>query len=218
LLRRYRKRVAIAFRRTTRHENPRRQDRQATSVALGPSMRSESFCANRPFDPRAAPSQRLLPYKTNAPPYRHALPSAICRTTSASVRPAQRASIPIDAPASSGSAQSRFIRGRHAALATSNKPPDSSWPLGGGQRCMGRPYSEDLRRRIVAAVFARARRLAVRRRVRRSCSAGTRAVPRHRFRRASSRSKRSPRHSRYRRLRGAPFWHLFRRLGHYGHR
>jgi hypothetical protein len=95
---------------------------------------------------------------------------------------------------------------------------DSSWPLGGGQRCMGRPYSEDLRRRIVAAVFARARRLAVRRRVRRSCSAGTRAVPRHRFRRASSRLKRSPRHSRYRRLRGAPFWHLFRRLGHYGHR
>ena len=111
-----RRHIAIALRGSTRHENTRRRDCEATSVAIGPSMRSGSICATWPFDPRAAPSQALPPYKKNCSVLPTCPPSAICRTARASARPAERASIPIDAPASSGSAQSRFLRGRYAAI------------------------------------------------------------------------------------------------------
>jgi hypothetical protein len=120
LLRRCRKRVAMAFRGATRHEHLRRQDCQAANVvALCPPMRQRVDLRQHPFHPRAASSQRLPPYKETALPCRYASHQPYPRTTRASVRPAKPASIPIDGSrsrasrprqASSGSAQSRFIR------------------------------------------------------------------------------------------------------------
>lgn len=102
-------------------------------------------CAAGRFAPTALftlaqrPRRNFRCIKKIALPYRHALPSAICRTTRASGRPAQRASIPIDArsppPAvqlNQGFFEVATLRSSvcaQAALATSKKPPDSL-PLG----------------------------------------------------------------------------------------
>jgi hypothetical protein len=57
------------------------------------------ICANRPFDPRAASSQRLPPYKellclTGMPPISHIADLLVRRNYKANVRPAKHASIP----------------------------------------------------------------------------------------------------------------------------
>jgi len=127
-----RRHIAIALRGSTRHENTRRRDCEATSVAIGPSMRSGSICATWPFDPRAAPSQALPPYKKIALSYRHVLPQPYAELQGPAPVQLNGHRSPLTPPLPAVQLNQGFFevatldrRYAHSALTTSKKPPDS---------------------------------------------------------------------------------------------
>jgi hypothetical protein len=121
----------MLFRGATRHEDLRRQHCQATSVvALCPPMRQRVDLRQPPFSPSRSVLAATSAVQRNCSALPVCLPSAISRTTRPASARAKHASIPIDGSrprtsrprqASSGSAQSRFIRAVYDGCEPYNK-------------------------------------------------------------------------------------------------
>ena len=95
-------------------------------------MRSGSICATWPFDPRAAPSQALPPYKKIALSYRHVLPQPYAELQGPAPVQLNGHRSPLTPPLPAVQLNQGFFevatldrRYAHSALTTSKKPPDS---------------------------------------------------------------------------------------------